>query len=111
MAEIVTIAKDYGLRVIEDATQAHGAAIGGQRVGTYGDLAASSFYPSKNLGAFGDGGAVVTSDPQLDERLRELRQYGWRQRSISTLPGINSRLDEMQAAILRVKLRRLEADN
>jgi dTDP-4-amino-4,6-dideoxygalactose transaminase len=111
MAEIVTIAKDYGLRVIEDAAQAHGAAIGGQRVGTFGDLAAFSFYPTKNLGAFGDGGAVVTSDPQLDERLRELRQYGWRQRSISTLPGINSRLDEMQAAILRVKLRRLEADN
>ena len=88
-----------------------GARLGGRRTGTFGDLAAFSFYPTKNLGAFGDGGLVATNDPELAARLRALRQYGWQQRSVSAFPGVNSRLDEIQAAILRVKLRRLDADN
>ena len=98
--------------MIEDCAQAHGAAIHGRRVGTWGDAAAFSFYPTKNLGAIGDGGAVATGDAQAcAERVRLLRQYGWRERYVSEVPGKNSRLDELQAAILRVKLARLEPDN
>jgi dTDP-4-amino-4,6-dideoxygalactose transaminase len=111
MAEILAIARHYGARVIEDAAQAHGAAIAAQKVGTFGDLAAFSFYPTKNLGAIGDGGAIVTSNPQLAQHVRELREYGWRERYVSECAGVNSRLDELQAAILRVKLRHLDADN
>ena len=90
---------------------AHGAAWEGRKVGTWGDAAVWSCYPTKNLGAFGDGGIVTTSDPELNDTLRLLREYGWRERYVSAIPGENSRLDEMQAAILRVKLRGLDADN
>jgi dTDP-4-amino-4,6-dideoxygalactose transaminase len=111
MPAILDVAARQGLRVIEDCAQAHGARLGGRRTGTFGDLAAFSFYPTKNLGAFGDGGLVATRDPQLAKRVRALREYGWVQRSVSDFPGINSRLDEIQAAILRTKLARLDADN
>jgi len=105
------LANSHGIPLVEDCAQAHGAAIEGRRVGTFGDIAAFSFYPTKNLGAIGDGGAVVTNDALLAARVRELREYGWRERYISHVPGRNSRLDELQAAILRVKLPHLAADN
>ena len=108
---ILEIARQHGLRVIEDCAQAHGATLNGKTVGTWGDLAAFSFYPTKNLGALGDGGAVVTNDPGLADKTRLLREYGWRERYVSRLRGMNSRLDEIQSAILRVKLRHLAADN
>lgn len=111
MTAIMAVAQEHGLRVIEDCAQAHGAAIGGRKVGTFGDAAAFSFYPTKNLGALGDGGALVTNDAQLAERARELRVYGWRQRYVSERAGLNTRLDEVQAAVLRVKLRHLQAEN
>ena len=111
LPSILTIAKQHGLRVIEDCAQSHGATVDGRTAGTWGDLAAFSFYPTKNLGALGDGGAVVTSDATLAAKLRLVREYGWRERYVSAVPGMNSRLDELQAAILRVKLRRLTADN
>lgn len=111
MPAILEIARRYGLRVIEDCAQSHGARLDGKRTGTFGDLAAFSFYPTKNLGAFGDGGLVATSDLQLAARVRALREYGWQERRTSAFPGVNSRLDEIQAAILRVKLPRLDADN
>jgi len=107
----VEIARKHGLRVIEDCAQAHGAAIAGRTVGTLGDAAAFSFYPTKNLSGIGDGGAVVTNDGELAARIRRLHQYGWQERYISLEPGMNSRLDELQAAILRVKLPSLRADN
>jgi len=108
---ILAIARRHGLRVIEDCAQAHGAGIQGRRVGTWGNAAAFSFYPTKNLAAIGDGGAVTTNDAKIADQVRVLRQYGWRERYVSDLPGKNSRLDEIQAAILRVKLTRLDADN
>jgi dTDP-4-amino-4,6-dideoxygalactose transaminase len=111
MPEIMAIARKHGLKVVEDCAQAHGASIAGQRVGSFGDAAGFSFYPTKNLGALGDGGAVVTSDQQVADRCRWLRQYGWKERYVSAIPGFNSRLDELQAAILRVKLPFLDADN
>ena len=111
MTAIGALAQRHGAAVLEDACQAHGAALDGRRVGRWGALAAFSFYPTKNLGALGDGGALVTDDPALAERVRELRQYGWRRRYISDIAGMNSRLDELQAAILRVKLARLDAHN
>ena len=111
MPAIMDIAKRYELYVIEDCAQSHGAAIAGRKTGTWGHLAAFSFYPTKNLGALGDGGAVVTDDVDLAERVRLLRQYGWRQRYVSELAGANSRLDELQAAILRVKLCYLDKEN
>ena len=111
LPRILEIARRHGAIVIEDCAQAHGAAIQGRRVGTWGDAAAFSFYPTKNLGAIGDGGAIATCDPKLAGRVRLLRQYGWRKRYVSEVPGKNSRLDELQAAILRVKLARLEPAN
>ncbi len=108
---ILSVAQKHGLRVIEDCAQAHGALYQGRRVGSFGALACFSFYPTKNLGAFGDGGMVVTNDPALAERARLLREYGWAERYVSHLRGWNSRLDELQAAVLRVKLRHLDADN
>ena len=108
---VMEFAQEHGLRVIEDCAQAHGAKYKGQRVGSFGDLACFSFYPTKNLGAFGDGGIVVTSDAGLAERVRLLREYGWANRYVSQVAGWNSRLDELQAAILRVKLKYLDADN
>ena len=109
MTRILPIARGAGLRVVEDCAQAHGATLRGARVGTLGDAAAFSLYPTKNLGALGDGGVVVTGDPELRERIVALRQYGWRERYVSAIPGVNSRLDEVQAAILRVRLRDLDA--
>jgi len=111
VAAIADLARRFDLRLIEDCAQAHGATASGKRVGTLGDIAAFSFYPTKNLGALGDGGAVVTKDPNLAERVRLLREYGWRERYVSDIAGMNSRLDELQAAILRVKLRYLEEEN
>ncbi|MDO8672837.1 MAG: DegT/DnrJ/EryC1/StrS family aminotransferase, partial [Dehalococcoidia bacterium] len=111
MDPLMATAKSYGLSVIEDACQAHGSEYRGKKVGTIGDAGCFSFYPSKNLGAYGDGGMVTTNDPLIAERLRLLRQYGWRRRDYSEVKGFNSRLDEMQAAILRVKLRRLDGWN
>lgn len=108
---IFDMAAWHGITVIEDCAQAHGASLDGRRAGSCGLLSAFSFYPTKNLGALGDAGAIVTDAPELAERLRELRQYGWRQRAISVSAGMNSRMDEIQAAILRVKLERLEQDN
>jgi dTDP-4-amino-4,6-dideoxygalactose transaminase len=108
---ILEIAARYGLYVIEDCAQAPGAKYKGKRVGSYGDLACFSFYPTKNLGALGDGGMVVTDQPELARQVGLLREYGWAERSISHITGVNSRLDELQAAILRVKLPYLDADN
>lgn len=106
-----TLATERGLNIVEDCAQSHGARYRGVRTGVCGDIAAFSFYPTKNLGALGDGGAVTTNDPALAERIRLLREYGWRQRYISEIAGTNSRLDELQAAILRVQLRHLDAGN
>ena len=111
MDAITKLAATHRLQIIEDCAQAHGARFGGRRAGTFGAFGTFSFYPTKNLGALGDGGALVTSDAQLDQQVRLLREYGWRQRYISDIEGANSRLDELQAAILRVKLVNLEADN
>jgi dTDP-4-amino-4,6-dideoxygalactose transaminase len=108
---VIRFANKYGLFVIEDCAQSHGALYQGKRTGSWGHAAAFSFYPTKNLGALGDGGAIATRDPSLYEKLRALRQYGWDQNRISQFAGWNSRLDELQAAVLRVKLSRLEEDN
>lgn len=110
--EIVRIASSEGIPVIEDCAQSHGARHNGRLAGTFGAIGCFSFYPTKNLGAFGDGGALVTDDPQLDARIRQLRQYGWaRKYNVSISGGRNSRLDEMQAAILRTKLPYLDSWN
>lgn len=111
MAAVVSLAERFGVRVLEDCAQAHGASIDGTPVGSIGHAAAFSFYPTKNLGAIGDGGGIVTSDDAINDRLRALRQYGWKERYISSSQGYNSRLDEIQAAILSVKLRYLHEDN
>jgi dTDP-4-amino-4,6-dideoxygalactose transaminase len=108
---LAALAGRHGLTLVEDCAQAHGARSQGRIVGTVGHIACFSFYPTKNLGAAGDGGLVASSRPELIERVRSLRQYGWRQRYVSDEPGLNSRLDELQAALLRVKLRRLDAWN
>jgi dTDP-3-amino-3,4,6-trideoxy-alpha-D-glucose transaminase len=105
---ILEIARRHGLKVIEDCAQAHGAEYANRKVGSWGDLAAFSFYPTKNLGAFGDAGMIVTSNVQLAEKVRLLRQYGWEERYISKIKGDNSRLDELQAAVLSVKLDHLD---
>lgn len=105
------IAQHHNLLLIEDCAQAHGARHNDQLVGSFGHLAAFSFYPTKNLGAYGDGGAVITNDIQMADRLRRLRNYGQTQRYKHIERGINSRLDEIQAAILRVKLPYLESHN
>lgn len=111
MDTIMRIADRHDLIVIEDAAQAHGAQIGATKVGAVGHFAAFSFYPTKNLAALGDGGAVVTNDDALDKKLRAGREYGWYKRYVSDEPGINSRLDELQAAVLRVRLPGLEEQN
>ncbi|MBL6456255.1 DegT/DnrJ/EryC1/StrS family aminotransferase [Belnapia sp. T6] len=100
-----------GVVLIEDCAQAHGATLGGRKLGTLGRAAAFSLYPTKNLGALGDGGVLATDDFELAERIGAIRQYGWRERYVSSLVGVNSRLDEIQAAILRVKLPRLDDGN
>jgi dTDP-4-amino-4,6-dideoxygalactose transaminase len=111
MEYIVEIANAHELFVIEDCAQSHGATIGNKKTGTFGDISAFSFYPTKNLGAIGDGGMVVTDHEELAENARLLRQYGWKERYVSDRAGMNSRLDEIQAAILRVKLKYLDKDN
>lgn len=108
---ILALARKHGLRVLEDAAQAHGARYGGKRIGAHGDVVSWSFYPGKNLGCFGDGGAVTTDDPVLADRIRSLRNYGSRVKYQNEIKGHNSRLDELQAAVLRVKLRHLDTWN
>ncbi len=124
---IASLCRRYGVALIEDCAQAHGATRAqahgaaraqahgalrsGRKAGTFGDAATFSFYPTKNLGALGDGGAVVARDPEVAARIGALRQYGWREHYISDMVGVNSRLDELQAAILRVKLTHLDAAN
>tara|TARA_Y100001958_G_scaffold108720_1_gene76360 strand:- start:737 stop:1834 length:1098 start_codon:yes stop_codon:yes gene_type:complete len=111
MDSILEIARDNNLNVIEDCAQAHGALYNGKRVGTLGDIGTFSFYPTKNLGAIGDGGALITDNEELSNKIKLIREYGWEERYISSHEGWNSRLDEMQAAILRVKLKYLDKDN
>lgn len=112
MPAIMAWADATGTPVIEDCAQSLGATIAGRRAGTFGDLATTSFYPTKNLGALGDGGAVLTSSERLADRVRSLRQYGWRGKYRVAIPGgINSRMDEVQAAILRLKLPHLDVWN
>ncbi len=111
ISAILDLARRHDVRVIEDCAQSHGALLSGKRLGGFGDIAAFSFYPTKNLGALGDGGGVVTNDIALATRVKELREYGWRERYVSHLAGMNSRLDELQAAVLRSKLRLLDTDN
>jgi dTDP-4-amino-4,6-dideoxygalactose transaminase len=109
--EIMEIAQRYNMAILEDNSQAHGATLDGLKVGRFGRIAAYSLYPTKNLGAIGDGGILTVDDSELAEMLKMLREYGWHDRNVSVVAGMNSRLDPMQAAILRVKLRRLDADN
>ncbi len=111
MDEIGAVADRHGLLVIEDACQSHGARYKGRRTGSLGHAAAFSFYPSKNLGAYGDGGAVVTSDERLLDRLRLIHNYGQREKYVHVVKGFNHRLDTLQAAVLRVKLRHLDEWN
>lgn len=111
MDSILEVAQRHGLWVIEDAAQAHGARYKGRRVGVLGDIAAFSFYPGKNLGALGDGGAITTNNDGLAHKVRLLRNYGSTQKYRHELAGVNSRLDELQAAFLRVKLSRLDSWN
>jgi dTDP-4-amino-4,6-dideoxygalactose transaminase len=108
---IVAIATRRGIKVLEDVSQAHGATVGGLRAGTFGDVAGFSFYPGKNLGAYGDGGAICTADAELDDRIRLLHDFGQRKKYEHLIVGDNSRLDTMQAAVLRVKLAHLERWN
>lgn len=110
MTTLQALARCYGLLLIEDAAQAYGACCDGTRAGAFGDAAAFSFFPSKNLGALGDGGAITTSDTELIRRIRALRNYGSELKYEHLYQGVNSRLDEMQAAMLRVKLRHLDED-
>jgi dTDP-4-amino-4,6-dideoxygalactose transaminase len=111
MAELLAVANRFDLAVIEDCAQAHGARIGTRHVGSFADAAAFSFYPTKNLGALGDGGLVGVADEHVATRARVLREYGWKERYISHVSGINSRLDELQAAYLRLRLPFLQAGN
>jgi dTDP-4-amino-4,6-dideoxygalactose transaminase len=111
MDAILAIARKHGLKVLEDGAQAHGSRYKGKRIGAHGDAVAWSFYPGKNLGAFGDAGAVTTNDPDIADRIRVLRNYGSRKKYVNETQGYNSRLDPIQAAILRVKLAHLDAWN
>ena len=108
---LLEIAEKYNLKVIEDCAQAHGAEFHAKRVGSWSDAGCFSFYPSKNLGAYGDGGIIITNDKNISDKVRSLRFYGFRTRNYSEIEGFNSRLDEIQAAILRVKLKKLEQWN
>ncbi len=111
MDPIIAIARKHGIKVLEDAAQAHGARYKGKRVGAHGDAVAWSFYPGKNFGAMGDGGAITTDDPEINDRLRVLRNYGSRVKYVNEIKGYNSRLDPIQAAILRVKLKYMDEWN
>lgn len=110
MPEIMQIAKQHNLLVLEDSAQSHGAMLDGKKAGNWGDAAGFSFYPGKNLGALGDAGAVTTNDAELAEMIKALRNYGSHEKYKNLVPGINSRLDEMQAAILDVKLNYLDQE-
>lgn len=111
MPQIMDIADQHGLLVLEDAAQAHGASLQGKKAGTWGHAAGFSFYPGKNLGALGDAGAVTTNDEELAQTIRALSNYGSHKKYENLYQGVNSRLDEMQAALLRVKLNHLDAEN
>jgi dTDP-4-amino-4,6-dideoxygalactose transaminase len=111
LAPMLAAAQRHGVAVIEDCSQAHGATYAGRKVGNHGQVACYSLYPTKNLGALGDGGVLTTDDTALADRIGAIRQYGWKERYISAEVGVNSRLDELQAAILRVKLQVLDANN
>lgn len=111
LAPILSIARRHELRVIEDAAQAHGSRYKGRRIGGHSDAVTWSFYPGKNLGAFGDGGAVTTQDTQVHERIKLLRNYGSKVKYAHEVQGVNSRLDPVQAAVLRVKLKHLDSWN
>ena len=111
MDPILSIAQKHGLKVIEDNAQAHGARYKGRRTGSLGDAAAISFYPAKNIGAFGDAGAVTTNDVDVADRVRRLRNYGSNRKYVNQCQGYNSRLDELQAAFLKVKLKKLDEWN
>ena len=111
MGKIKELAQKYQLRIVEDCAQAHGAMYEGKKVGSFGDIGCFSFYPSKNLGAFGDGGAVVTNDAELDRLFRIYRNYGSEKKYYNCVIGANSRLDELQAGLLRVKLKHLQEIN
>jgi dTDP-4-amino-4,6-dideoxygalactose transaminase len=111
LAAILPLCARHGVALVEDCAQAHGATLGGRKLGTLGEVACFSFYPTKNLGALGDGGIIATGDAALAERLAALRQYGWRRHYISDEVGMNSRLDELQAAVLRTRLPHLDACN
>ena len=111
MHRVLEIAKAQNLAVVEDCSQAHGAEIDGQKVGTFAEISAYSCYPTKNLGGTGDGGVILCQSKEFAEKIKSLRQYGWNEARESIIPGFNSRLDELQAAILRVKLHHLSDDN
>lgn len=111
MGKVKELACKYNLRIVEDCAQAHGAMYKGKKVGTFGDVGCFSFYPSKNLGAFGDGGAIVTNDGEIDRLFRIYRNYGSERKYYNCVIGANSRLDELQAGLLRVKLRHLPEIN
>lgn len=111
MNPIVSVCERHGLKLIEDCAQAHGASYKGKKAGSFGDISGFSFYPTKNLGCLGDGGAAVTRDSTFDERLRMLRNYGSKVKYYNEIAGYNSRLDELQAGFLRVKLERLDEIN
>lgn len=111
MDAVVALAEKYHLRLVEDCAQSHGACFGGKKTGTFGDIGCFSFYPSKNLGAFGDGGAIVTDDPEIAKKVRVFRNYGSEKRYYNKVVGANSRLDELQAGLLRVRLSHLEELN
>lgn len=111
MDRLMDLARPLGIKVIEDCAQSHGAVYQGKKAGAWGDAGAFSFYPGKNLGALGDAGAVTTNDPELAQKLRTLRNYGSQKKYHNLVPGVNSRLDELQAALLRVKLPHLDGEN
>ena len=111
LERIMSFCQKHKLIMVEDVSQAHGATWQGKKLGSFGDAACFSCYPTKNLGAIGDGGLITTSQLGLAKKIKMLREYGWRERYISEIPGRNSRLDELQAAILRIKLRHLDEDN
>jgi dTDP-4-amino-4,6-dideoxygalactose transaminase len=111
MVSIMKVASKYNLKIIEDAAQAHGAALNGKKAGSWGDLTAFSFYPTKNLGALGDAGAVTTDDEGYAEKIRTMRNYGSKKKYYNEVVGVNSRLDELQAGFLRIKLQSLDTIN
>jgi len=111
MNSLVKISKKYYIPIVEDCAQASGAVYRGRKVGSFGKLGAFSFYPTKNLGAYGDAGIIATNDKELHKKTLMLKQYGWEERNKSVMLGVNSRLDEIQAAVLRVKLKRLDEWN